>query len=158
MSAVAKAKEFELSTGVPEAVQESDLKRAQAAWQRRSDAAADAVAIPEKPYRIIGDEEAGAWFVEEAVADRSAEPAPDWSFRMSRVICVDDDGRWGYLPPDYSSLIAKLDADRPTAELKWRRIGRKRKGWFTYARALTWLREYLEPVRAESVYFGPDGQ
>ncbi len=155
----AKTKEFPLSDEVPSAFSETAKKAAEKAWKKRSDAAAAAILIPTAPYRIIGDSDAGRWFVEQADVTRSQRPDdPDYLTYMHRYMLMGF-GRGGSLPePDYTAYIGLLADDQPTAKLEWCRIGKKRKGFFTYARARSWLLEYLQPVRDESTYFTPDGK
>jgi post-segregation antitoxin (ccd killing protein) len=163
MSAARKRKapgeyEFGLSDHVPEAVQTVTREDAAKAWQARSDAAAAAVTVPKTPYRIFGDPEAGAWFIEEAQVVRSPMPSLAfdhrymlWSYGMLL------DGRGRERAFDWSSYISNLNADEPTAKLEWNRIGRRRKGFRTYAKAARWLQEHLEPITEAPVYFTPDG-
>jgi hypothetical protein len=162
MTAAKKPKEFGLSDEVPEAVVETELARAEKAWQARSDSAAEAVKLPAAPYRIRGDEEAQAWFVEEAVVERSDMPGMPYdlygAWRMMALYHTMD-GRLLKAPEiDYAPYIAKIARDRPKAKLVWKKIGRRTRGFFTYAKAAKWLREYLEPVREESVYFTSEGR
>lgn len=155
-----KSREFTLSDEVPEAVSETLLHQAQEDWQRRSDAAAAKITIPAAPYRIKGDSEAGCWFVEAAEVERSEQPYDDSWWRRVPLLFLDRAGGVSLSggPQDHEALIAKLRADRPKAKLVWNRIGRRRRGWRTFARAQAWLREWLEPVNDESVYFLPNGQ
>lgn len=154
-----RVREFGLSAEIPEAVQEMELKRAMDAWTARSDAAAALVMLPLAPYRIMGDSKEGTWFIEAAEVVRS-EPPRDPNYRWGLpTIVVDEDGHYRHAWPraDHSKHIAVLDIDKPTAKMEWRRIGRKRRGWFTYTKARRWLLEYLEPIRDESTYFTADG-
>ena len=116
--------------------------------------------MPSAPYCIRGDAAARAWFVEEAQITRSARPSryhyggyDAMASYLMRVM------RGTHPAPtiDYTPYIQALDADEPSAKLEWVRVGRKSKGFFTYAKARKWLLEYLQPVRDEATFFRPDG-
>jgi hypothetical protein len=153
-----KPKEFGLSDEVPLAFREMDLKRAESAWKARSDAAAEAVAFPSAPYRIRGDSDAGCWFVEEAQIIRSSMPYDErYQIAWMHSMLMRSAGVTEGVKFDRSPYIATLNADEPTATLEWKKIGKARRGFFTYTKAARWLRQYLEPIRDESTYFTDTG-
>lgn len=160
-AAKTKPKEFGLSSEVPEAVLETELERARDAWKARSDAAAARVIVPAAPYRIRGDGEAGVWFVEAAEVVRSPQPTGPLHSHllMLHLYSYGLGSVERRMPAEYyTGQMAALAENRPTAKLEWNKVGKRNRGFFTYARAAKWLREYLEPVREESTYFSPDGR
>jgi hypothetical protein len=140
-------------------LQRLEISKAEASWKRRQKAAIKAIDLPDYPYRIAPDTEAGRWFVECAEVVGSEQPnaygdddGPFASYqRIAMMMYVGASS--GMSDQQRDAYLTKLADDKPTASVEWKKIGRTRRGYFTYTRAKRWLKGWLEPVEGEPRYF-----
>jgi hypothetical protein len=113
------------------------LERAREDWKRRAKEAEVACKLPEGAFRIRGDSEAGFWYVEKAIIECSRMP---------------------YQGGTIEATLANLRENEPVAEIEWETIyDGDYNGFRTYAKALAFLKECLQPVSDESIYFNAVG-
>jgi hypothetical protein len=113
-------------------------KQAEDDFARRAKAAEEACQLPEGCFRIRGDSQEHTWYVEKA--------------------CVKTTPKLYFSHESVEAYIDDLRGTEPTASIEWDKLEHGDWESFpTYAKALAFLKEYIQPVQDESVYFNSAG-